>query len=68
MSGIETLMVTLFFEKRDDGGLCVYSNDVPGLVISSKDHHAVFADLGPALEELLKPIIGDEGIWLKSHK
>jgi hypothetical protein len=45
--------VTLHFDRRPDGGLRVYSDDVPGLVLSHRDASKVFQDLGPALEALL---------------
>jgi hypothetical protein len=45
--------ITLHLERRDDGGLCVYSPDVPGLVLSHADPHKVFADIGLALEAVL---------------
>jgi hypothetical protein len=45
--------ITLHLERRDDGGLCVYSPDVPGLVLSHADPHKVFANIGLALETIL---------------
>jgi hypothetical protein len=45
--------ITLHLERRDDGGLCVFSPDVPGLVLSHADPHKVFADIGLALEAVL---------------
>jgi hypothetical protein len=45
--------ITLHLERRDDGGLCVYIPDVPGLVLSHADPRKVFADIGPALEAIL---------------
>jgi hypothetical protein len=45
--------ITLHLERRDDGGLCVYSPDVPGLVLAHADPHKVFADIGLALEAVL---------------
>ena len=45
--------ITLHLERRDDGGLCVYSPDVPGLVLSHADPHKVFANIGVALEAIL---------------
>jgi hypothetical protein len=45
--------IRLVFEKRDDGGLRVRSDDVPGFVLSNADCHAVFSDIAPALETIL---------------
>lgn len=44
---------SLMFEFREDGGLRVYSDDLPGLILSGEDPRAVLADVGPALEVLL---------------
>jgi hypothetical protein len=43
------LKVSVVFQRRDDGGLQVYSDEVPGFVLSGADAHAVFADVIPAL-------------------
>ena len=45
--------ICLTFEKRDDEGLRVYSDDVPGFVLSHSDPDTVFADIKPALETIL---------------
>jgi hypothetical protein len=45
--------LNLIFEKREDGGLRVRSDDVPGFVLSNSDCEAVFADIRPALETIL---------------
>ncbi|MTW17055.1 hypothetical protein GJ689_12660 [Rhodoplanes serenus] len=60
--------VTVTIEKRCDGGLYVYSDDLPGFVLSHIDAHAVLADIEPALGVFLsqrlnrsvsvKPIVG----------
>jgi hypothetical protein len=42
--------VVVTFEPREGGGLRVYSDDVPGFVLSHKDARAVLADVKPALE------------------
>ena len=51
-------MVT--FERREDGGLRAYSDDVPGFVLSHKDPEAVFRDVTPALECILSAMWGVE--------
>jgi hypothetical protein len=45
--------VTVHFERRSDGGLRCWSDDVPGLVLSHSDPRLVLADVIPALELLL---------------
>jgi len=45
--------ITLKFQDREDGGLRVWSDDVPGLVLSGPDPVAVIGDVGPALSVLL---------------
>lgn len=44
--------VAVTFERRPDGGLRVYSDDVPGLMLSGSNADAVVADVIPALETL----------------
>ncbi|MEM7746609.1 MAG: hypothetical protein AAF346_00040 [Pseudomonadota bacterium] len=41
-------------EITSDGRLRIVSKEVRGLVLSSTDHDAVWRDLGPALQALLK--------------
>lgn len=48
----------LTFEKREDNGLRVYSDDVPGFVLSHSDCALVFADIKPALETILSKMLG----------
>lgn len=50
--------ITVTFEKRDDGGLRVWSADVPGLVLSHADVDAVLEDVKTALEVLLSEQLG----------
>ena len=45
--------VVVTFERRADGGLRAYSDDVPGFVLSHSDQSAVLADVQPALETIL---------------
>lgn len=45
--------VTVCFEARPDGGLRVYSEDVPGLVLSHTDVDGVLEDVKTAIETLL---------------
>lgn len=46
--------ITLRLLPREDGGLRIVSDDVPGLILSGADQSAVWRDLGPAIEALLK--------------
>jgi hypothetical protein len=48
-----TFKFTVCFESRPDGGLRVYSDDVPGLVLSSTDIDGVLEDVTEALKVLL---------------
>ena len=45
--------VTVSFERRADGGLRAWSDDVPGLVLSSSDVDGVLADVQSALTVIL---------------
>lgn len=50
--------VVITFERRDDGGLRVWSDDVPGFVLSHHDTDAVIGDIAPALETILSARLG----------
>ena len=45
--------LTVCFEQRPDGGLRAYSDDVPGLVLSSMDIDGVLEDVAEALKVIL---------------
>jgi hypothetical protein len=45
--------LSLIFEKREDGGLRVWSHELPGFVLSHSDCEAVWGDIKPALETIL---------------
>ena len=49
------------FERRDDGGLRVTSNDVPGLILSAFDPAAVIRDLHTAIDVLTRHNINKIG-------
>jgi hypothetical protein len=49
--------IWLTFEKREDGGLRVYSEDVPGFILSHKDCHLAFSDVKEALEKILSEVL-----------
>jgi hypothetical protein len=42
------------FSSREDGGLRIWSDDIPGLILSHADPAQVLRDLGPAIGALLK--------------
>jgi hypothetical protein len=50
---IQSTSITVTFERRDDGGLRVYSDEVPGFLLNHPNADAVIADVAPALEVIL---------------
>jgi hypothetical protein len=50
--------IVVIYERRHDGGLRVYSDDVPGFLLSHKDRDAVLKDVIPALEGILSDLCG----------
>lgn len=46
--------IVLKIEPRSDGGLRVWSDDFPGLILSHRDQEKVLLDIGPAIIALLK--------------
>jgi hypothetical protein len=50
--------VSVVFEKRPDGGLRVYSPDVPGFRLSHRDSSLVTSDIIPALEVIIGAMVG----------
>jgi hypothetical protein len=50
--------IVVAFEKRADGGLRAYSDDVPGFVLSHDDASALLKDVKPALEGILSDMFG----------
>ena len=55
LSDLVKIAVTL--QPREDGGLRVYSDDVPGFVLSHPNPRDVLADLKPALELMLSDLL-----------
>src|SRR4051812_12662076 len=45
--------VVVSFERRPDGGLRAWSDDVPGFVLSHIDIDRLLSDIKPALETIL---------------
>ncbi len=50
--------ITVVFERREEGGLRAFSDDVPGFVLSHSDPMAVLRDIKPALEGILSHQFG----------
>jgi hypothetical protein len=48
------LTIQVILEKREDGGLRAYSNDIPGLILSNKNPELVLEDIVPALEMIVR--------------
>lgn len=48
------MTITVFLESRPDGGIRVWSDDLPGLILSGRDRTKVIADIEPAAIALLK--------------
>lgn len=45
-------VVTVILTDREDDGLFVHSDDLPGLILSGKDKHAVCECIPPAIQAL----------------
>lgn len=55
---LEQMEITVVFERREDGGLRVYSEDVPGFVLSHSDAGLILGDVQHALESILSHMHG----------
>lgn len=47
-------IVTVTLEDREDGGLRVYSDDLPGLILSGSDRNSVGTKIAPAIQALFE--------------
>lgn len=54
----DTYKITVKMRRRADGGLRVWSDQLPGLVLSHRDPERVLSDIEPALETILEGILG----------
>lgn len=54
MENTPDAIIHLNLKRREDGGLRIWSDDVPGLMLSGKDESAVLRDVGPALAVLFE--------------
>lgn len=50
---IRRKLIALSVELTDDGRLVVFSS-TPGMYLASSDHDAVWRDLGPVLQALMR--------------
>ena len=44
--------ITVYIADREDGGIRVWSDDLPGLILSGKNRVGVLADIGPAVKAI----------------
>jgi hypothetical protein len=51
-------MITVHFERRDDGGLKAFCEAVPGFYLSGADPREVLADVVPVIETLMRRNVG----------
>lgn len=51
--------ITIKLAPREDGGLRVWSDDLPGLVLSHSNQTMVLRDLGKVIEGLVRGPDGD---------
>jgi hypothetical protein len=54
-----SIKITVHFERRDDGGLSVWSDDLPGLHLSHQNPALVLDDVRRALEVLVTDALGE---------
>jgi hypothetical protein len=47
-------IVTVTLEDREDGGLRVYSDDLPGLILSGPNRDSVAEKIAPAIQALFE--------------
>ena len=51
---MDRTIVTVTLEDRDDGGLFVFSNDLPGLILSGPDKNAICDCIIPAIQAIFE--------------
>lgn len=52
--------IVVHFERRGDGGLRAWSDQVPGFVLSHSSVDGILADVQPALEGILSAQLGEK--------
>ena len=50
----ELTIVAVQIEDREDGGLRVYSEDLPNLILSGRDKETVVSNIVPAIEAIFR--------------
>jgi hypothetical protein len=55
----QSIKVTVHFERREDGGLTVWSDDLPGLTLSHRDPALVLEDVPSAIAGLVTDMLGE---------
>ncbi len=58
MTPSDSIKIVIHLQRRPDGGLRVWSDDVPGLVLSHADAGRVMADIIPAVETIMGEVLG----------
>lgn len=58
MTDVMTTTVCVTLEDREDNGLRVYSDELPGLILSGADKRAVMDRIAPAIAALFKATKG----------
>ncbi len=54
----DNIKITIHLQRRPDGGLRVWSDDMPGLVLSHRDPERVLEDIIPAVETIVSEMMG----------
>lgn len=54
MTNHDFSVVSVTMEDREDGGLFVYSEDLPGLILSGPDKDAICNCIAPAIEAIFR--------------
>jgi len=65
MVTLELTIVTVTLEDRDDGGLRIFSDDLPGLIMSVKNRDGIEAKIVKAIE-ILFDYKGYKGVRVRS--
>lgn len=54
--------IVVHFERREDGGLRAWCDEIPGFALSHRSVEAVLSDVQPALEGILSYQLGERYI------